>query len=73
MGAVTIQHVKVGELPEAWQKQLGAAADTRVTVRIEAEVADEGDSAFGMWSDRAELSDVDAHLRTVRSERWHSS
>ena len=37
MSAVIIEHVKVGDLPEAWRDQLAKPADTRVTVRIEEE------------------------------------
>lgn len=37
MNAVVIEHVKVSELPEDWRTRLHAAANARVTVRIEEE------------------------------------
>jgi hypothetical protein len=37
MSAVVIEHVKVGDLPEAWRERLARPSDARVTVRIEDE------------------------------------
>ena len=28
--------------------------------------------AFGMWRDRDDLTDVDAHVRGLREGRWHA-
>ena len=28
--------------------------------------------AFGMWRDRDDLTDVDAHVRGLREWRWHA-
>ena len=36
------------------------------------QLAPGGASAFDMWSDRDELTDVDAHVRGVREGRWHA-
>lgn len=83
MGAMVIEHVKVGDLPEAWRKQLAKPADARVTVRIEDETkrqeADamspqgEGtteDPAFGIWRDHEDMADVSAYLRKIRAPRY---
>lgn len=74
MNAVVIEHVKVSELPEDWRARLHAAADARVTVRIEEE-AELRDAAkenaenplFGMWQDREEMTDVEACVRKLRA------
>jgi hypothetical protein len=73
--SITIEHVRVGDLPEPWRVQLQAANNVRVTVRIEeeSEGATQKDSAnplFGMWSDREEMADVDAYMRKVRAPRF---
>jgi hypothetical protein len=75
MNAIVIEHVKVSELPEDWRARLHAEADTRVTVRIEEETetaAKENaeNPLFGMWQDRAELTDVDAYVRKLRAARF---
>lgn len=79
MNAIVIEHVKVSELPEAWRKKLAGAEDTRVTVRIEQELAanhDEaakeqaGDPLFGMWRDREDMADVEAYVRKLRAPRY---
>lgn len=83
MGAVVIEHVKVGDLPEAWRERVAKPSDTRVTVRIEEETARQKtgatrlkagrtieDPAFGMWRDRDDIVDVDAYLRKVRAPRY---
>ena len=74
MNAVVIEHVKVSELPGDWRVQLHAAANARVTVRIEEE-ADSRETAkenaenplFGMWQDREEMADVDTYVRKLRA------
>jgi hypothetical protein len=75
MNAIVIEHVKVSELPEDWRARLHAGADARVTVRIEeeADTATKGNlenPLFGMWRDRAELTDVDAYMRRLRAPRF---
>ncbi len=74
MGTLTIEHVKVGELPESWRARLAAGLDTRVTVRIEEEApaAEDAGTAFGMWRDRADLADVAAYVRRLRAPRLSS-
>lgn len=82
MSAVIIEHVKVGDLPEAWRKRLAKPSDARVTVRIEEETARQetpalplkagetlADPAFGIWRDRDEMADVDAYVRRIRAPR----
>ena len=71
MSTVIIEHVKVGDLPEAWRERLSKPSDARVTVRIDEETArregeasqlNDGveDPAFGIWRDRDDLADVHA-------------
>ena len=76
MSTIVIEHVKVGDLPAAWRAKLTAPKDARVTVRIEEEQASEktapedSDSAFGMWRDRADMADVEAYVRSLRTPRF---
>lgn len=81
MNAVVIEHVKVSELPEDWRARLHAAANARVTVRIEEEAESREvvrDAAkekaenplFGMWQDREEMADVEAYVRKLRAPRF---
>ena len=37
MSTVIIEHVKVGDLPDAWRERLAKPSDARVTVRIDEE------------------------------------
>ena len=80
---MVIEHVKVGDLPEAWRERLARPSDARVTVRIEDEAArqetaatrltvGEGieDPAFGIWRDRDDMADVDAYLRKIRASQY---
>jgi hypothetical protein len=75
MNTVTIEHVPVTDLPSAWQAKLHATSATRVTVRIEEETNPEAvisladNPLFGMWRDHAEVEDVAAHVRKLRSPR----
>ncbi|MBK6974919.1 MAG: hypothetical protein WCF44_09965 [Candidatus Methylophosphatis roskildensis] len=75
MNAIVIEHVKVSELPAAWRAKLGGAGDVRVTVHIEQETAmnqagpPEGESAFGMWAERADMADVQTYVRQLRTPR----
>jgi len=74
MHAIVIEHVRVGDLPENWRKQLPASLDLRVTVRIEEEAAqqasDNGDPLFGMWQDRDDMADVESYVRGRRAPRF---
>lgn len=77
MGAVIIEHVKVGDLPEAWRARLPSSPEARVTVRIEEEASAapsvEGEAGedvlFGMWRDREEMANVEDYLRQLRAPR----
>jgi hypothetical protein len=84
MSTVIIEHVKVGDLPEAWRERLAKPSDARVTVRIDEETTRregeasqlrEGfeDPAFGIWRDRDDLADADAYLRRIRAPRHGNS
>jgi len=80
MGAVIIEHVKVGDLPEAWRERLAKPSDARVTVRIEDEAVRQEtaaadaviveDPAFGIWRDRDDVADVDDYVRKIRAPRY---
>ena len=81
MNAIVIEHVKLEELPAAWQAKLllvpQTQGKTRVTVRIEAEDTDEQSAApltddplFGMWRDREDMSDVAGYIRAMRAPRF---
>lgn len=82
MNEVTIEHVKIEELPEEWRARLHVMANTLVTVRIEPEAAYTApepsqaacdDPAFGLWRDRKEMTDVDAYVRKLRQPRYRRS
>jgi hypothetical protein len=74
---IVIEYVKV---PEAWREKLAANNEACVTVRIEAEtmpateqVPEEfttDDPAFGIWRDREDMTDVEAHVRKLRAPRY---
>jgi hypothetical protein len=76
MNAIVIEHVKVSELPETWRTHIAATENARVTVRIEPEptvteaAQDSDDPLYGMWHDRAEMADVQAYVRKLRSSRF---
>lgn len=84
MNALVLEHVPVAELPQAWRDRLGHAlvdaADTRVTVRIETELAAEQQAAaefaddplFGMWRDREDMADVASYVRRLRAPRFNA-
>jgi len=79
MNALVFEHVPVAELPRAWRERLGQAlAGTEgawVTVRIEQEMPTEefvtDDPAFGIWRDRQDMDDVNAHVRRLRAPRYN--
>jgi hypothetical protein len=79
MSTVIIEHVKVGDLPEAWRERLARPSDARVTVRIEEETGARDtpaaqetadDPLFGMWRDREDMADVEAYVRKLRAPRF---
>ena len=79
MNAIVIEHMRLDELPPDWRARLAVEPDVggvaRMTVRIEAEVEDTGneplsdDPLFGMWSDRADITDVAGYVRAIRAPR----
>ena len=79
MNAIVIKHVPVAELPLAWRAKLAKSTNATVTVRIEEEaqavapveafVTD--DPAFGIWRDRADMTDVAAYVRKIREPRYN--
>jgi hypothetical protein len=80
MTTLIIEHLKARELPQQWAEQLKTSPEQMVTVRVEIEpeqaaaeptqafVTD--DPAFGMWRDREDMADVEAHLRKLRAPRY---
>jgi hypothetical protein len=72
MNAILIEHVKVCDLPESWRAKLAASGDAQVTVRIEEEssATEDPGTAFGMWCDRDDLSDVADYIRRLRAPRF---
>lgn len=83
MGSIVFRHVRVADLPAAWQARLSVASDALVTVRIKAEsplvappVADPpklyetDDPAFGLWRDRVDIASVGEYARTLRTHRF---
>ena len=78
MSAVIIEHVNIADLPPSWRAKLAALAAGQVTVRIEPEQAPannaktSADPAFGMWADRANLTDPAAYAQKLREPRYNS-
>ncbi len=80
MNAIVIEHVKVTELPEAWQSKLAEIPGATVTVRIEAESQEAvqteqfsaDDPLFGMWRDREDVANVENYLRAIHAARFRS-
>lgn len=76
MNSIVIEHVNVTDLPDSWRERLAAKEDAQVTVRIEEErspahsAGPDPASAFGMWSDRTDLADVPAYVRSIRASRY---
>ena len=79
MTTLIIEHLKASELPAPWAQCLQAQPEQTVTVHIQTEpeqtppqatatfVTD--DPAFGIWRDRADMTDVQAYLRRLRAPR----
>lgn len=79
MNAIVFEHVQVRDLPPAWQAKLSDllnAGFSKVTVRIEEDPTESPDAQFandplfGMWRDREDMADVDAHIRAIRAPRF---
>lgn len=78
MSSVVIEHLKASDLPAQWAERLHAGPGQTFTVTIEPEPEEvEGigmfavdDPAFGIWRDRADLEDVEAHMAKLRSSRY---
>lgn len=78
MNAIVIEHVKITELPEAWQIKLAQVPGATVTVRIEAEFQEAvqteqllaDDPLFGMWRDREDMANVADYIRSIRAARF---
>lgn len=75
MHTVVIEHVRVGDLPEAWRAQLPASIEMRVTVRIDEEANQQADNIennplFGMWRDHEDMTDVEAYIDRLRAPRF---
>lgn len=79
MNPITIKHVKVSELPQAWRTLLNIANQAQVTVRIEEELEPKSsslaktfeDPAFGIWSDRTDMADVEVYMHQLRTPRYN--
>lgn len=79
MTTLVIEHLKASELPAQWAQRLNALPEQTVTVRIETEVVASqnttnfvtDDPAFGIWQDRADMTDVDGFLRNLRAPRYN--
>ena len=78
MNTVVIEHVALNDLPAAWRAQLHVANNSRVTVRIEEEEAEQAAQSalfdnplFGMWQDREETTAVAAYARSLRAPRYN--
>jgi hypothetical protein len=78
MSAVIIEHVNIADLPPSWRARLTALSAGRVTVRIETEEPSTNDAnahadpAFGMWADRADVSDPAVFAQKLRESRYNS-
>ncbi len=73
MNAVTIEHIKISELPAAWRAKLPAPENARVTVRIEEETSGletEENVLFGLWRDREDMTDLEAYINKLRAPRF---
>lgn len=76
---VVLEGVKASELPEAWRRRAKAKADEVLTVTIAkrktttvAKTAKKPNATFGMWADRADVSDPATYVRGLRQARTAS-
>lgn len=78
MSAVVIEHLKASDLPAHWAERLHANPDQTFTVTIEPETETAeaigmfavDDPAFGIWRDRVDMEDVEAHMAKLRAPRY---
>ncbi|MBI3915477.1 MAG: hypothetical protein HY322_00525 [Betaproteobacteria bacterium] len=69
---VVLDDVKASELPKAWRRRVKAKADERLTVTIArraGKARGKPNATFGMWADRADVSDPAAYVRALRRPR----
>ena len=76
---VIIEGVVASELPAAWRRRVKAKGDEVLTVTIAkrktqaaAKTAKKPNATFGMWADRADVSDPVAYVRALRQTRANS-
>ena len=76
---VVIEGVKASELPDAWRQRVKAKGNEVLTVTIAkhktqtaAKTAKKPNATFGMWADRADVSDPAAYVRALRQTRASS-
>ena len=76
---VVIEDVLASELPEAWRQCVRAKGNEVLTVTIAkrktataAYSARKPNATFGMWADRADVSDPAAYVRALRQSRASS-
>jgi hypothetical protein len=74
MNAVVFEHVPLSELPAAWRVKLPQMLSNQVRVSIEEDsqptAFETNDPAFGIWRDREDMADVQAHVRKLREPRY---
>ena len=76
---VVIEGVVASELPKAWRQRVKAKRNEVLTVtiakrstRTAAKTAKKPNATFGMWADRADVSDPVAYVRALRQTRANS-
>ena len=76
---VVIEGVVASELPEAWRQRVKAKGNEVLTVTIAkrktksaAKTAKKPNATFGMWADRADVSDPATYVRALRQARASS-
>lgn len=76
---VVIKDVMASELPETWRRRVKAKGNEVLTVTIAkrktataARIAKKPNATFGMWADRADVTDPAAYVRALRQARASS-
>ena len=76
---VIIEGVVASELPAAWRRRVKAKGNEVLTVtiakrktEIAAKTPKKPNATFGMWTDRADVSDPAAYVRAIRQTRASS-
>jgi hypothetical protein len=76
---VVIEDVMASELPEAWRRRVKAKGNEVLTVTIAkrktqtvAKTGKKPNATFGMWTDRADVTDPAAYVRALRQTRASS-